>query len=133
VSPRTRRATPEESRQIADRAAQMRCDDCGAAPAVPCIQPGKGRSVHRPRYIAAAIAIRREAKASRRSPEQEAELPADLAGLPRLTPEEVEAGRSAAGGFTRKQLAAWNVPWPPPAGWLQALLRGMDGDDADAR
>ena len=65
-----------------------------------------------------------EAKAARRSPEQEAELAAVLAELPRLTPDEIEAGRSPAGGFTRKQLAAWNVPWPPPAGWLQALLRG---------
>jgi hypothetical protein len=48
-----------------------------------------------------------------------AELATVLAGLPRLTPEEVEAGRSPAGGFTRKQLAAWGVLWPPPAGWLQ--------------
>lgn len=114
MSPRTRRATPEETRQIAARAAQMRCDDCGAAPGEPCIQPGKGRSVHRPRYIAAAIAIRRETRAARRSPDQEAELAAILAGLPTLTREEVEAGRSPAGGFTRKQLAAWGVPWPPP-------------------
>ena len=133
MSPRTRRATPEESRQIADRAVQVRCDDCGAAPGEPCIQPGKGRSVHRPRYIAAAIAIRRETKAARRTPEQEAELAAVLAALPRLTREEVEAGRSPAGGFTRDQLAAWKVPWPPPAGWLGALLRSEEGDDAGSR
>jgi hypothetical protein len=43
--------------------------------------------------------------------------------------EEIEAGRSPAGGFTRKQLAAWGVSWPPPAGWLNALLRGEDGSD----
>ena len=124
MSPRTRRATPEETRQIAARAAQMRCDDCGASPGEPCTQPGRGRSVCRSRFVAGAIAIRREAKAARRSPEQEAELAAVLAELPRLTPDEIEAGRSPARGFTRKQLAAWNVPWPPPAGWLQALLRG---------
>jgi len=45
-------------------------------------------------------------------PQQAAELATVLAGLPRLTPEEVEAGRSPAGGFTRAQLAAWGVPWP---------------------
>ena len=53
----------------------------------------------------AAIAIRRQAKAARRTPEQEAELAAILAKLPRLTREEVEAGRSLVGGFTREQLA----------------------------
>jgi hypothetical protein len=47
-----------------------------------------------------------------------------------VSAEEIEAGRSLAGGFTKKQLAAWGVPWPPPAGWLQALLRGEDGRDA---
>ena len=130
MSPRTRRASPEEAGRIADHARQNKtCDDCGAAPGEPCIQPGKGRSVHRPRYIAAAIDIRRQAKAERRSPEQTAELAAILAGLPRVTREEIEAGRSPAGGFTRAQLAAWGVPWPPPAGWLRALLRGEDGGD----
>jgi hypothetical protein len=79
------------------------------------------------RFVAAAIAIRRHARAEQRTPEQEAERAEILAGLPRLSLAEVEAGRSPAGGFTRKQLAEWGVPWPPPAGWLQALLRGEDG------
>ena len=105
------------------------CHDCGAAPGEPCTQPGRGRTVCKSRYIAAAIAIRRQAKAERRTPEQEAELAAILATLPRLTREEVEADRSPAGGFTRKQLAAWGVPWPPPAGWLHALLRDEGGAD----
>jgi hypothetical protein len=129
VSPSTRRATPEETRQIAARAAQMRCDDCGASPGEPCPRPGRGRSVCKSRFIAGAVAIRREAKAARRTPEQEAELAAVLAGLPTLTREEVEAGRSPAGGFTRAQLAAWGVPWPPPSEWPHALLRGQDGTD----
>lgn len=33
----------------------------------------------------------------------------------------IEAGRTPAGGFTRKQLAAWGVPWPPPQGWRKEL------------
>ena len=131
MSPRTRPA-PEEARQIAAHAQEhLPCHDCGAEPGGPCTQPGRGRTVCKSRYIAAAIAIRRQAKAERRTPEQEAELAAILARLPRLTREEVEAGRSPAGGFTKKQLAAWQVPWPPPSGWLQALLRGDDSDITD--
>lgn len=41
-----------------------------------------------------------------------------------LTEAEIEAGKSPAGGYTRAQLAAWGVPWPPPQGWRQALLAG---------
>ena len=131
VSPRTRPASPEDVRKIVTHAQEhLPCHDCGAAPGGPCTQPGRGRTICKSRYVAAAIAIRRQAKAERRTPEQAAELAAVLARLPRLSREEVEAGRSPAGGFTRAQLAARTVPWPPPAGWLQALLRGEDGRDA---
>ncbi len=98
---------------------------CGARRIV--YPAGPGRTVCKSRYIAAAIAIRRQAKAERRTPEQEAELAAILARLPRVSAEEIEAGRSPAGGFTRAQLAKWGVPWPPPVGWLRALLRDEGG------
>lgn len=39
-----------------------------------------------------------------------------------LSEEDIEAGRTATGGFSRAQLAAWGVPWPPPKGWKQDLL-----------
>lgn len=39
------------------------------------------------------------------------------------TREEIEAGKTKAGGYTRKQLEQWGVPWPPPAGWRRRLLR----------
>ncbi|MDR6688981.1 hypothetical protein J2Y41_004581 [Arthrobacter sp. 1088] len=39
-----------------------------------------------------------------------------------LTEDDIEAGRTAKGGYSRAQLAAWGVPWPPPKGWKQALL-----------
>ncbi len=42
----------------------------------------------------------------------------------RPTALEIEAARTPAGGWTRAQLAAWGVPWPPPKGWKAALLRG---------
>ena len=44
--------------------------------------------------------------------------------MQRLTEEEIEAGKSPRGGFTRAQLARWGVGWPPPAGWRRALVAG---------
>lgn len=35
---------------------------------------------------------------------------------------EIMGSRTRAGGWTRKQLAKWGVPWPPPKGWKKALL-----------
>lgn len=32
--------------------------------------------------------------------------------------------KSPRGGWTRKTLAAWGVPWPPPKGWRKALVEG---------
>ena len=39
------------------------------------------------------------------------------------SPDEVQAGRSPRGGFTRATLASWGVPWPPPKGWRKRLER----------
>ena len=41
-----------------------------------------------------------------------------------ITAQQIEAGKSPRGGFTRKQLAAWGVGWPPPRGWRKALVQG---------
>ncbi|OUC86499.1 hypothetical protein CA983_41685 [Streptomyces swartbergensis] len=42
--------------------------------------------------------------------------------MPELpSPEEIEAARTPAGGWTRNQLAAWGVPWPPPKGWKEEV------------
>jgi hypothetical protein len=123
VSP-GKRMPPEDVRKIADHASEhLPCEDCAAGPGEACIRPGSGRSVHKTRYIAAAIVVRQQGKGARRTPEQTA----ILAGLPRVSRSEIEATRSPAGGFTRKQLAAWSVPWPPPSGCLRALLRDEDG------
>lgn len=42
----------------------------------------------------------------------------------KVSAKKIEASRSAMGGWTAKQLAAWGVPWPPPTGWRRALERG---------
>ena len=40
-----------------------------------------------------------------------------------MTEDEIEAGLSEKGGFTRKTLEGWGVDWPPQRGWKKALLR----------
>ncbi len=47
-----------------------------------------------------------------------------------MTEEEIEAGRSPRGGFTKKQLQVWGVPWPPPHGWRAALISGRTMKEA---
>lgn len=37
--------------------------------------------------------------------------------------EEIDAARTANGGWTRGQLAKWGVPWPPPKGWKKTLIK----------
>jgi hypothetical protein len=126
VSPSNRRTSPEGVVRIVAYAREHEhCGSCGAAPGDPCDRPGPGRAVCKSRYIAAAIKLNQQAKAARRTPEQAA----ILAGLPRVSAGEIEAARSPRGGWTRETLAAWGIPWPPPAGWLQALLREEDGSD----
>jgi hypothetical protein len=40
----------------------------------------------------------------------------------RPTRREIEAAKTANGGWTKAQLAEWGVPWPPPPGWKKRLL-----------
>lgn len=35
----------------------------------------------------------------------------------------IEAGKSAKGGYTRKQLKAWGIAWPPAKGWKEHLIK----------
>jgi len=49
------------------------------------------------------------------------------------TREEIEAARSPKGGFTKETLARWGVPWPPPKGWMDALLAGKSMEEAGLR
>ncbi|MFI1869704.1 hypothetical protein [Streptomyces jumonjinensis] len=45
------------------------------------------------------------------------------------SPDEVAAAESPQGGWSKKQLAEWGVPWPPPHEWrryLEAKWRGED-------
>jgi hypothetical protein len=44
----------------------------------------------------------------------------------KFTAEEIEAAKTAKGGYSREALAKLGVPWPPPKGWRQSLLNGED-------
>jgi hypothetical protein len=132
VSPRTRPASPEDVRKIVAHAQEhLPCHDCGASPGEPCPRPGHGRSVCRSRFIAGAVAIRRETKAARRTPEQEAEQAAILASLPRVPKAEIEKCRTPRGGyaFTRAWFLEHGLPYPPVPGWRQAVEREDGSDD----
>jgi hypothetical protein len=122
-----RRTSPEDGRKIADYARDhVECQDCAAPPSQQCDRPGAGRSVHKARFIAAAIAVKRQDKAAR-TPEQ-AEV---LAGLPKVSKAEIEAHRTPKGGYrlTREWFTSHGIPYPPPAGWRQAVEQ-EDGTDA---
>nr|BEK71108.1 hypothetical protein KPHV_83350 [Kitasatospora purpeofusca] len=81
----------------------------------------------RPFRLRAGESVPEPASAVVAQARQEAVLP-DRAPAPpspgepvRPTPEEIEAARTPAGGWSRGQLAAWGVPWPPPKGWKRQL------------
>lgn len=38
------------------------------------------------------------------------------------TKSEIEAAKTEKGGYTKSQLAAWGVPWPPEQGWKKRLI-----------
>jgi hypothetical protein len=42
----------------------------------------------------------------------------------RVTAEEILAAMTIRGGWTRRTLESWGVPWPPPKGWRRALENG---------
>lgn len=42
----------------------------------------------------------------------------------RLTLEQINAGKTPKGGWSKAQLAEWGVPWPPAKGWQQKLIAG---------
>jgi hypothetical protein len=47
-----------------------------------------------------------------------------------ITAEEIEAAKTPKGGWTKKQLAKWGVPWPPPQGWKKQLLKTSSKPEA---
>ena len=42
----------------------------------------------------------------------------------KVTLEEIEAKKTAKGGWTKDTLHDWGIPWPPPKGWKQGLIEG---------
>ena len=91
----------------------------GAAPGNPCTQPGRGRTVHKSRFVRAAIELKRQAKTAPQTPEQAA----ILASLPKIPKSEFAAITTERGGLraTREWIISHGIPYPPPAGWRQAV------------
>jgi len=99
-----------------DAALNVPCPTCFAKKGEPC-RSYRDITVHRGRREALAdlsVQAERLLAASRKT-----------AGT--LTAEEIEAGRSPSGGWSAATLAGWGVPWPPPKGWRQRLLKDEGG------
>ena len=45
-----------------------------------------------------------------------------------LTKQDIEAGKTPAGGFNKRQLAEWGISWPPKKGWKKRLMNGGEGE-----
>jgi hypothetical protein len=41
----------------------------------------------------------------------------------KITKEEIESQQTENGGWTKSTLEQWGVPWPPPKGWKERLLK----------
>lgn len=48
-----------------------------------------------------------------------------------ITDAEIRLAMTARGGWTRQQLAAWGVGWPPPKGWRKALVESGVPESAE--
>jgi hypothetical protein len=47
------------------------------------------------------------------------------------SPTEVAAAQTPNGGWSKKQLAEWGVPWPPPQGWRKHLEAKWKGEEVE--
>ncbi|WP_406447193.1 hypothetical protein OG782_00460 [Streptomyces sp. NBC_00876] len=47
------------------------------------------------------------------------------------SPEEIEAAKTPNGAWARVQLAEWGVPWPPPKGWKDELIKRWEAAPPD--
>ena len=74
---------------------------------------------------------RSSGKQGRQTPEQAAEQAAVLRGLPRVPRAEIEKCRTPTGGysFTRAWFLEHGLPYPPIAGWRQAVEREEGSDE----
>jgi len=44
----------------------------------------------------------------------------------RLTREEIDAAKTAKGGWTKATLEGWGISWPPQKGWMDRLIEGFE-------
>lgn len=110
------------------------CQECGAIRGAYCANDsGSSHVSHQVRINLAHLMANGFARAKEVLPRRRAALVREAGPIQgplfvepaRVAPTaaEIEAGRSPAGGWTRKTLAQWGVPWPPPKGWRKALIR----------
>jgi hypothetical protein len=89
--------------------------------------PWSGRSVHKSRYISAAIQMKQALRAAARTLEQQVAL----ADLPKVPKADIEKCRTSRGGFsfTKSWFLEHGLPYPPVAGWRHAVEREDSADE----
>lgn len=55
------------------------------------------------------------------------------AAMVTITDDLIESGKSAAGGYSKAQLASLGVAWPPVSGWKKQVIGRQITSDAAAR
>jgi hypothetical protein len=78
--------------------------------------------VRRKRKRSPAKEAKRQQRLARKAERHKTAVAAFFAAEgPAISVAAIEAARTSKGGWTRKQLAAWGAPWPPPKGWKEHL------------
>lgn len=108
------------------------CPSCGAGPAEPCMGRSGPRLPSHQGRVDVALA------AKQRKPQRgtDAVLDEPPPAVPPAVKAEgmsaaIDAARSPSGGWSKAQLAAWGVTWPPPKGWRRRLIEAATPKDAD--
>lgn len=121
----------------------QKCPTCGAEPGQKCSGKGNKNHFERMRAAQAAANPKLQSKWEAEGRPLGTGPYANKNGgsfIPSINPdeegvshEEIEASRTSAGGWTKEQMAAWGVSWPPKPGWRKDLVARWEARNHDQK